>query len=468
MKNAAFALRPLASGQARLKVVIYFEHDLLFCGDLEFQVRSEGDEWSSSERPIRWKILDPGKTNQLSLFRRFRDLDREARRRVNISVHRRAADRYDLVFFLRSDSAPSAYPLPVKISESEITSFLSRTRTALRVLTASYDSPDSNRSSVENFLEDMSLVGSELWHKLFGSEAGQRVARILTQRLSEEGDIVQVWIESDASNFTLPWAWLYPLPFVASRRQQTNCKEFWGYRYIVEQLRQVPGERRPASIVTAEPFRIAAAIHNFPAAAAVRHFFTDFSSKYSARLSWAEVKPVDWRAFLPACDAHLVYFYCHGHTGQTLSTVEAGILRILRRLADAWAAKIAPWVEILTTEQRRRVRDQSAITIEKERLNLADLGQFQPADPNLRPVVFLNMCESAEFYPGATDNLVDVFLKARHAWGHRNRSARPGCIWRRLGRPGLLQIFLRRRQQRRRPGGRRRPLAASAQIPGPG
>jgi hypothetical protein len=411
LKNAEFLLRPLAPGAARVKVLMYFEHDLLFCGDLEFDVRPEGDEWLPGERPIRWKALDPARTGQLSLFRRFRDLDREARRRVNISVHQRTSELYNLVFFLRSTQpTPRAYPLLVEISDREIGSFLARTRSALRLLTDSYKAPDSSAYSTERFLDDMSFAGSELWSKLFGSEAGRRLAAILEQELAEDGAIIQVWSERAASDFLLPWVWIYPRPVIAGKRQQTDYKQFWGYRYVIEQLRELPGKERPASVVTGEPLHIAAALHNFTAAAAERDFFTECSNRYAAHLSWAEVKPADWRQFLSNCNAHLVYFYCHGHTEQPLSAIDAEILRTLQRLAASSPAETAAWVESLTIEQRRRVRGQSAITIEKEILNMADLDRFRPSDDRLRPVVFLNMCESAEFYPGSTDNLVDVFL----------------------------------------------------------
>jgi hypothetical protein len=412
LNNAEFPLRPLAAGPARVKVLIYFEHDLLFCGDLELEVRSEGDEWPGSERPIRWKTMDPEKAAELSLFRRFRDLDREARRRVNISVHRRTTEIYDVVFFLRStEPVPRAYPLRVEISDREISAFLARARSALRLLTASHEAPESDAYSAGKFLDDMSLLGSELWNKLFGSETGQRLAAILNQELSEEGAIVQVWNESAASDFVLPWVWIYPLPVVPGKQQQTDSKQFWGYRYVIEQLRQLSGEKRPASVVAGEPLRIAAALHNFTAAAAEREFFSERSAKYSTRLTWAEIKPADWRDFLSKCDAHLVYFYCHGHTEQPLSVVDAEILRTLQRLAATSPTETAAWIESLNAEQRKRVRGQSVIAIEKETLNMVDLSQFKPADPSLRPVVFLNMCESAEFYPGATDNLVDVFLR---------------------------------------------------------
>jgi hypothetical protein len=44
-------------------------------------------------------------------------------------------------------------------------------------------------------------------------------------------------------------------------------------------------------------------------------------------------------------------------------------------------------------------------------LRLSDIRSFKPVDMEIAPLVFLNMCESTEFYPGATDNLVDIFLE---------------------------------------------------------
>jgi len=410
LKNAEFVFQPRVPGRGRVRVLMYFEHDLLFCGDLDFEVGLEGDEWPQEGRPIHWETVAPLKSGQLALFRKFRDLDREARRRVNISVHRRTAERYDLLFFLRSGQPISPiYPLEVAISDREISDFAARARSALRDFTDSYQAGDSSGDAVGRFLDDMSLVGSKLWNKLFGSEAGQRLARTLKQELAEEGAIIQVWIEKAASDFILPWVWLYPLPVAAGRRQQPAPKQFWGYRYVIEQLREQPDEKRPSSTLPAEPLRIAAALHNFTAAAAERDFFTGCSNQSSGRLVWAEVKPTDWRRFLHSCDAHLVYFYCHGHTEQPLSTGETMMLRILQRVAVA--TKIARLTDFFTAELRKRVRDQSGITIEKEILNMSDLGEFKPAAATLRPIVFLNMCESAEFYPGATDNLIDVFLK---------------------------------------------------------
>jgi hypothetical protein len=198
---------------------------------------------------------------------------------------------------------------------------------------------------------------------------------------------------------------------VAGKHRETDVRQFWGYRYVIEQLRQLTQEKRHESTITGEPLRIAGALHNFPAAVAERRFFVECSAKYAERLAWAEVQPVDWRQFLAKSNAHLLYFYCHGHTEQPLDAVGAEMFRILERLAKTSPTEAAAWIDSLGAEMRRKVRGDSVIAIEREILSMADLKQFKSGDPSIKPVVFLNMCESSEFYPGATDNLVDVFLR---------------------------------------------------------
>jgi hypothetical protein len=201
------------------------------------------------------------------------------------------------------------------------------------------------------------------------------------------------------------------LRVAAGKRQQTEYRKFWGYRFVIEQVRQTSREPRPAPSMERRPLKMAGALHNFPAAGEEREFFASYGKRYANRLSWAEVKAADWGTFLPNCDAQILYFYCHGQTAQPLSRLDTEMLERLRRVPAQSQAETDAWITSLNTEQRRKIRGQSAIEIEKEVISLADLGRFKPIDSSGAPVVFLNMCESAEFYPGATDNLVDVFLR---------------------------------------------------------
>ena len=428
--NAEFEIKASAKGEARLKMLIFYEHDLLFCGDITMQVAAEGDEWTEDKQPISWVILD---SSQLSLFRSFKTLDRDGHRCLNISVHKRRGNEYELFFFIRGtrgDSAhPAVYPLVVKLSDDEITNFLAKTRSALRLLieddqfggftskATDYDglyrgavegaTPEEALaySRAQQMLQDTAHAGHDLWSKLFGSDMGRRMASMLADQLTEEGSIVQIWIAAEARDFILPWVWLYP-PEVENG---FNAKSFWGYRFIIEQIRQKTGSVRPASVVSVASVRVASALHNFPTRSLQRKFFATYKARYDPAFNWLDIAPDECRAYLPRCDSHILYFYCHGHTEKRVSAYYDDLLKSLKAGHTDHEAESALLFEVVAIQRRQKIRDSSYIQIEDTVLKMSDLNQFAPAQSSW-PLVFLNICESAELCPGATDNLIDAFL----------------------------------------------------------
>ncbi len=311
--NAQFELKAPLEGKANLKLLIFFEHDLLFCGDLTMDVKVEPFEWPTEGRPIRWVQLDESHTFELTMFRRFRDLDPNQRRRLNISVHSRTRDEYELLFFLRSDKGkPAVYPLRLDLANGEVDQCLFKTREALRLLIedanffkVSVEAPNysgrylataeganaseaSAYDAVRKLLEDMAVVGHELWGKLFGSEVGQLMAPRLVEELNEDGVTIQVWISKEAQDFILPWVWLYPLK-VARGATNVDRKSFWGYRYVVEQIRQQRRTERPQPAIPANPLRVSGAFHNFTATSHQRAFFDSYM-QYPL-FQWQELSP---------------------------------------------------------------------------------------------------------------------------------------------------------------------------------
>jgi hypothetical protein len=433
--NAEFEIRSPLVSEANLKVLIFYEHDLLFCADLKLDVKVEGFKWPSDGRPIRWVTLDKSDTFELSLFRRFRDLDRDCRRRLNISVHRRVRNEYELLFFLRSaNGSPAVYPLRFDVSNNEIELFLAKIRSAFKLLVE-----DSNFSKVsteaaeysgryvshaegttpeeamaydliQKLLQDMAVVGHELWGKLFGSALGQTMADKLREELKEEGVTIQVWISNEAQDFILPWVWLYA-PEIGRGARGLDKKGFWGYRYVIEQVRHRSGSTRPPSTIAAEPLRVSGALHNFTTTGRQRQFFDSYKRKYLT-FNWEEIRPDDLNAALRNFGAQILYLYCHGHTEKALDRNYLDTLATWGRLAAAADKEDAAlMLEFTNTLKRKKIRDHSYIQIEDATLKMGDLRLFRPSYSALQPLVFLNMCESAEFYPGATDNLVDVFLE---------------------------------------------------------
>jgi hypothetical protein len=73
----------------------------------------------------------------------------------------------------------------------------------------------------------------------------------------------------------------------------------------------------------------------------------------------------------------------------------------MKRLAELVNADI---LEAINIEEQRKIRNSSFIQIEQAKLNLGDICRFKPATDTLNPLIFLNMCESAEMYPGQNNN----------------------------------------------------------------
>jgi hypothetical protein len=428
--SANFRLKAIsvAGGGARLKIIIYYEFDLIFCSDLRFDVMSEGDDWPIDKLGVRWSEVPTERARGLSIFRRFEDLERSDKRKLNISIHRRSHNVYDLLFCLRDEDHRSVYPVSIAVSEEELSAFLARSRAALRRLvdddkfavdppmeTFLSDKPITGKSDalkaapVQALLENMTVIGRDLWNVLFGSEQGRRLFQKIEQIIgSEKEAVVQVWTDANSSDFTFPWVWLHSREVLSGRKIYPDHTAFWGYRYVIEQIRSLPNTPRPTNHLQGAPIKLAAGFHTFPFSVYQRNKFKFWTDTCAMRFTWKEVPHAEWATFLPACDSHILYLYCHGHTELPLDPKDAELIRTLKRVSKSHDIDV---LKALTVEEQRKIRGSSYIQIGHTKLTISDLNQFQHWKEKCNPLVFLNMCESAEMYPGLTSNFVDTFLQ---------------------------------------------------------
>jgi hypothetical protein len=431
-RNAEFRIRTKQAGTAQIKVLIYHEHDLLFCADIVAEVRPEGSNWSRGVPPIRWKNLGESDIAGLSLMRKLDALDPDGRRSLNISVHTQSPGTYDLFFYFRSKRGKAAvYPLSVQLSGKEITDALTRVRSALRVLV---EGPMARRaaslpdysgylrepatgvpveeawaySQGQQLLKQMSLVGRNLSSRLFDSDAGERLKAKLDRELSD-GSCIQIWLDEQANDFMLPWAWLHhPLREVVSDAD-VRCADFWGYRYVIEQIRSHPAWERCNSTLTTRPVRVAGALHNFVTKEKHKEFLDKCAEKYP-ELIFREVPHTDFETFLAKCDSNILYFYCHGHISEPLDPNYASLVRGTPPSDEPESEK---QYQERVRPLREQIQDYSHIAINSTKLKVDSLRKFKPVVPSMAPLIILNLCESAEFYPGISDNFIDIFLERR-------------------------------------------------------
>jgi hypothetical protein len=268
-RNAHFRLRALQLSEPTsglLDVYLYQELNLVYTARVKVAVKPDGSEWSGNERPISWRFREDKDTNRSRLFQHFARVRRMDPRAANLAIQRgEGKDEYLLTAFVGRAEIPAR----VVLSRDEIDSQVLRMRSRLDRLRRSpvyleggysdrgeylgdFKGPNArfsrsrqrlpSKDALEewkSFITDMATLGSEFYDKLFRTESGRILRRALEENL-KEGDAIQVWIDSDATEFVYPWVWLYAESVNPSKRVVVKNERFWGYRYVIEQVAGFP------------------------------------------------------------------------------------------------------------------------------------------------------------------------------------------------------------------------------------
>ncbi|MEO1083399.1 MAG: hypothetical protein AAFY88_04085, partial [Acidobacteriota bacterium] len=250
--------------------------------------------------------------------------------------------------------------------------------------------------------------------------------RLLTEHPPADGAHIQVLLTPAVHRLVVPWAFLYAGEPPDPRRGVTVDPEaFWGLRYVIEQ-------RFTDSYSSV---RDEATVHLHDRAARWALFLNDQVGQVSAQhlRSLGELEgerltggtppilaPRKLEDALRRSDHDVLYFFTHGHTAVEDPGVEAQVLDRLKDFAGQLGDEAGRGAERLEKQllANRDVDGRSWIQMTRGRLFLDDL---RDRDIRLygRPLVFLNMCESAHFYTGTADNFIRFFLdrKARSVVG---------------------------------------------------
>jgi len=122
----------------------------------------------------------------------------------------------------------------------------------------------------------------------------------------------------------------------------------------------------------------------------------------------------DCYALLDDCDAHILYFYTHGHTRHRQADI--GVEENLKSFISRYESlkKDDPRHELWkflyeSVKQDKSEPDSSWIELSYGKLELNELyGNISQL--RSKPLVFLNMCESAQISPSLSDSFIDFFI----------------------------------------------------------
>jgi len=421
-KNATFEkLKPLretpfADTLAKIQVRLLYNLNLLEQVVIEAEVIPTLPIQASSklglEHPI---VLD----QELSM-REYHNFDLIQARQMNIVV-KRVTGGFDLSFtLLRDGRANEVLTGVTRISENDLEKSLMDIRQTLLGISVWDEFANATECADEmkfqQGLGKLAEKGRALWVKLFEYKIKSSltsIGKLFLDNPLTENALVQISIDSNASRFVLPWNLLYDQK---PARGNVDPKGFWGLRYRIEQEIEDSGDRSDAARILTEELEIGFLVSRFKEEELQRTFLTDSANASKGRIG--AIHPIDSAEealnYLKTKVAQLVLFFAHGHTefaeAERVGGSNATFLVLYEKLPEKSPLKAA-WKDIYDDIKGDRYEsDESWIKLQYGKLFLPQL--YDELDESFAgaPIVFLNMCESAQLTPSLSASFIHLFL----------------------------------------------------------
>jgi hypothetical protein len=264
-------------------------------------------------------------------------------------------------------------------------------------------------SEFEDHLRILAEEGSNIWSLLFdGGGSISEIGHWLKTNPLPMDSAIQVSIDPSASNFVVAWALLYDRWEPDAPAQLDG---FWGLRYIIEQ--------RPLAICVspAEPpamKEIGAMVWKFDQTKPQITYITGLLDKAVGVKPFMN-GPIDTAvaalACLNSCSSDLVYFYSHGYTGlpnaERFGFSVQDFMKVYAKLPPETKKALRYTYDDI--QNKRFDSDGSYIELSSGKIQLDDLYKRIPK-LSQRPIVLLNMCDSAQVIPSLSRSFIQFFL----------------------------------------------------------
>lgn len=279
-------------------------------------------------------------------------------------------------------------------------------------------------------LYQLAVAGNRLYATLFYPEnataeqarslAGVRawLAEALAVAEGERAPTIQIIHENPPGG--LPWALLYPS--AVAEQSDVDYRQFWGCAYRLEILTPQFAENARAGVAQAERVRVAGGTYTFrvPTEAGVvdvtaqHRLFLDSFAPAGGRWEVELREQADQASFTALLEhSDIVYMFCHGHTAKSADDSVDWVARFREQLAKLPDATKAAYGDLLKLEQERYQPSDpnlgdSWLMWNKSLLPLRQIKQWNP-QLQRKPLVMLNMCESAQVLPALGVGFVPFF-----------------------------------------------------------
>jgi hypothetical protein len=421
-----FPLVPLrhsgGSGPSTLEVCLYYRTYLVQTFEVRAVVVAAG-ETAHSATPQVAELTHARSTS-------FPEMEELAPREVSLTITRDSPDRYRFTFLVDPASANQEevaraveLSCQVRLTRDDLTHLITKARRQLYNVVQAFDLLQDPETRIHRkATRALAQVGRQLYLKLFESSSAHALREWMETSLPE-GSTIQ--IVDLAGDFVFPWSLVYTArPWNGD--EVVDVANFWGWKYklviltdtMLDTYRQAcPGEscanNDPTTIATDQPLRVSVGLHErLLGTAHQRAFFANLTTRTGGK-----VRPeilTDRRSMtkaLAAADRDVYYFFCHGYTERIATDIQldSDLLDHFARLAAN-----APSDDAVSI--REHLDDlfdvsDSWMRLTRGKIPLAMLKETVPGSFARHPIVFLNMCESAQVLPSLSDGFVPFFIQ---------------------------------------------------------
>jgi HEAT repeat protein len=338
-------------------------------------------------------------------------------RRLSIHVTSRCEGGYRFTFvFPRPGVGDIEVPVMRDIRVEDFNNLLARVRdfwTDL-VITNYAGQLSVTRTTFGKYLSKLADLGKEAWCVLFGTRYGDQagasetLGELLSTMELGEGTHIQITCSGTCGNFIFPWSILYP---PTGDQGVVDPLRFWGARYQIEQVTTGP----KLDALTDEPISVLFALDpGFGNAALQKELLKRYQTTAHNKLVVTD--PISdqqtlFKELTRNPSSHLVYFYCHGYASTRPSFLDRDGVKLLKQRIEALSDE-SPERQALETllTLTAKMGDESWMYIGGSEIRESELKRQRFFFEKRRPIVFLNMCQSAHLLPSMSSGLVRVFL----------------------------------------------------------
>ena len=425
-ENAYFQVRPLRQSAndedlASIRIRAYYKFNLLEVSVIQAEVVGKFEDSNQSkmglEKPISFR--------QARLERDYLDFDEVQPKAMHIDITKEN-ERFLFNFAFYNNLAQKVeFTAPIYLPTPDLEDALLTIRKTWYDIAMSKTFTERVEGDDDEFLGNirrLAKAGRNLWMKLFQLDSDSsmhKVGKWLEDNPLQEGAIIQVSLADNATDFVFPWALIYDRKVPKKDYELPDPEGFWGLRYCIEQ--RLPNQNKG----TDKPMRIQDKLkvgfmlwEQFRNADMQKVLLENWTQRNPDKLE-ITIPPItdadDCSALLDDCDAHILYFYTHGYTRTRQADIGVGENLQLFTNCYEKLQEDDPRHELWkflynSVKQDKFEPDRSWIELTYGRLYLDELYDNIEGKFSFKPLVFLNMCESAQITPSLSDSFISFFI----------------------------------------------------------